>query len=549
MLVFFLASAAQPGSRQLLFGSAPELLGRGAISYTARNAPLPNAPWPKIELHGTGAEIVIKLAQSAPTVLGAEAEVPGWTRIGVKLAGIQLALHPLIEPKRSLLGHTLSTFVTAIAPDGDGAALCEKLYEDGRVALCYLAPTEVDAHAGAYATEEGSTRRELSESNSYVHLQGYRLTAEDGGLGFDHEAVKKYDGTGINIADIEYSWNADHEDLPPIAVGYGQPYDYYGNNHGTAVWGEIVSKSDNGFGTSGLVPQATPFMFYPHGKDGKFSVAAAIYAAADSLVPGDVILIEQQTVCLDVYAPVSCYAAEYEAIRYATDAGIVVIEAAANGGLDLDDPQLNGIFDREARDSGAIMVGGGRAADRSYIGSSYGARVDMHAWYDWTVATTGYGDLSAADDNTMYTDSFSGTSSASPLVASAAVALQQAAKDQLGRVLSPVEVRELLVHTGQPQKADALGRNVGPLPNIHAAIERLKDDDVASCVAAGGECYSDLYCCDRDRQDFVGCHAGVLQGAPSLSRGVAGTCCTTDTDSRRCRRASKRAALADTLHG
>jgi hypothetical protein len=45
------------------------------------------------------------------------------------------------------------------------------------------------------------------------------------------------------------------------------------------------------------------------------------------------------------------------AIRAATGRGIHVIEAAGNGGMDLDDARYGRRFDRTFRDSGAIVVG------------------------------------------------------------------------------------------------------------------------------------------------------------------------------------------------
>jgi len=75
----------------------------------------------------------------------------------------------------------------------------------------------------------------------------------------------------------------------------------------------------------------------------------------------------------------------FDAIKRATDAKIIVVEAAGNddawGGIDLDDPTCNAIFDRNVRDSGAIIVGAGSPVDRSRLPfSSYGSRVDVQGW-------------------------------------------------------------------------------------------------------------------------------------------------------------------------
>ena len=105
--------------------------------------------------------------------------------------------------------------------------------------------------------------------------------------------------------------------------------------------------------------------------------------------------------------------------------------------------------------------------------STYGSRVDLHGW-GTDVASLGYGDLIRVgnDINQAYTAVFAGTSSASPIVASACVAIQSYARAQLGRPLAPHELRDLLVQTGKPQ-ADPAAGHIGPLPNLRAALEPL----------------------------------------------------------------------------
>ena len=94
------------------------------------------------------------------------------------------------------------------------------------------------------------------------------------------------------------------------------------------------------------------------------------------------------------------------------------IEAAGNGRVDLDDDRCQQRFDRNIRDSGAIIVGAGHAETRERLSfSSYGQRVDLQGW-GHRVTTTGYGGLfDPSDIRQRYTSSFNGTSSASPIVA------------------------------------------------------------------------------------------------------------------------------------
>ena len=85
------------------------------------------------------------------------------------------------------------------------------------------------------------------------------------------------------------------------------------------------------------------------------------------------------------------------------------------------------------------------------------------------------GDVSNANapacSDISYRDEFSGTSSAGPVVASSAAVLSSIAQER-GYLLKSQEVRDLLKKTGTPQGGSRT-RNIGPLPNLHAAIDAM----------------------------------------------------------------------------
>ena len=132
------------------------------------------------------------------------------------------------------------------------------------------------------------------------------------------------------------------------------------------------------------------------------------------------------------------------AILLASASGLIVCEAAGNGQQDLDDPLYQGLFDRSVRDSGAIMCGAssGASLEPAWF-TNHGARVDLHGW-GGGVVTCGYGNLQGLPgfpETQWYTDSFNGTSSASPIVTGAVVSLQGMVKATFGTSLDAAVCR------------------------------------------------------------------------------------------------------------
>jgi subtilisin family serine protease len=293
------------------------------------------------------------------------------------------------------------------------------------------------------------------------------------------------------VADLEYSWDPEHEDLYNTidAHIWGSDYGDYAY-HGDAVL-SVMFSPDNGYGVTGLIPEALPGVVSPYTTEGFYSVASAISGATDLLQAGDILLIEQQLWAFGNYAPVEVEPAVFDAIAIAVQKGIIVVEPTGNGAHDLDDPKWEGWFDTAIRDSGAIIVGGGfsphsGSTPRSWYsgGSSYGDRVDVQGWFDSIVSAFNgdwgrqYADLfyprnseyPDGDPRQAYTSAFGGTSGASPIVASVAAIIQSVNLEFYGEAMTPEQVRSLLIQTGTPQSVDGQEHNIGPQPDVMRAL-------------------------------------------------------------------------------
>jgi len=318
-----------------------------------------------------------------------------------------------------------------------------------------------------------------------VACQSYLGPSPDG-IDANYVWTQGVTGSGVTLAAVEMGWLSDHEDFDPPRItlhGVISP-DFYAVHHGTASVGVTFARR-NQFGITGIASDVDAVHCY---SSFQASPAAAIVAAVNgSLKAGDVLLIELQAAGPQArrWIPIEYFEAEYRAIEYATSNGITVVAAAGNGETNLDDGVYGGRFDREKRDSSAILVGAGGAPGsvltrRRLLLSNWGERVDVQA-YGEKVCTTGFGLLFGRrdfDETRWYTNGFNGTSSAAAIVAGACVLMQSFAREKLSQHLHPRDLRKLLIDTGTPQ-ADhpnsPLANHIGPLPDLRCAIQQLID--------------------------------------------------------------------------
>ena len=278
------------------------------------------------------------------------------------------------------------------------------------------------------------------------------------------------DGSNVKLIDIEYDWYYNHEDLLKSSsdILWGVNQNLFGTSldHGTASIG-VNGALNNSIGMKGIVYNANIKMISSLNAVGTWLLHDAISYAVSNTSPGDVILLEQQAYAAGAYCPVEYWGVFYSAIANAAALNRIIIEPAGNGYSDLDVTATWGnLFQKSYRDSAAIMVGAGTAANRSKVNfSDYGSRVDIQGWGDWSVASLGYGDLTGAVLAAEYTKSFSGTSSASALAAGVAASVESYAQAKYGFYLPSLVLRANLVSNGISQTFGPAG-HIGPLPNL-----------------------------------------------------------------------------------
>jgi subtilase family protein/LGFP repeat-containing protein len=344
----------------------------------------------------------------------------------------------------------------------------------------------------AYAAGTPNDPGVVGTGNPLFAKQTYLAPAPTG-IGVASAWAKGADGSGIRIIDIEKSWKLDHHDLPrPIRLlgGVNQPFP---RAHGTAVLGTIAAV-DDARGVVGVAPACNiAVLSYatPAGQKRRSALAEAIANAASALAFGDVLLLEAETLMLLTGGTTELWPIEmdpdvYEAIRVATKLGVIVIEPAANGNVDLDqivDFAGRHVLDRtnvvEFRDSGAIMVGACTAAHphQKLDRSNFGSRIDCHAFGE-RIATTG--DRRRQNDPDAYFDpdfeyvpgqfGFGGTSGASAIVAGLCLLVQQLrAAGPSGRI-GPFGMRRILADVANGTDSFLVTDKIGAMPDLAKVI-------------------------------------------------------------------------------
>ncbi|MBB3753778.1 hypothetical protein FHT44_006300 [Mycolicibacterium sp. BK634] len=333
------------------------------------------------------------------------------------------------------------------------------------------------------------------------------------------------DGSQVQIADVENNFHLDHEDLWDADISWITspdliPPDYQDRmkdlNHGTMSLG-VLAMCDNTVGGVGIVPHAKVMITtgWYQLTDGtyKYELANTILTAASRLQAGDVLLVEWETA--KTFLPVEVRPAVFRAIAEACGKGIIVIEPAGNGPengavgryYDFETLVVSSTGQRslrafpEAADSGAIMVGacntesGPPFPATNYTGR--GARVNCFAPGNRVFTTLAQGQELMIQDGPggpmvpnpfagEHYKWFTGTSSASAIMAGVAASTQSMAKTILGWHFTPREMRAMLSapQLGTASKTPATDR-IGIMPDLRKIAALIRKFAAPGYLVAG----------------------------------------------------------------
>jgi hypothetical protein len=376
-------------------------------------------------------------------------------------------------------------------PDAAAAdALTEKLFDCPLVEHVHKEPRgtpascATPAFAGGRIAGGGVSSGDVSGGDIppptplFTSLQSTHLPAPTGLGVWRAQTVYGARGQGTQVLMVEHDWYLDHEDMDQMVLANFLGA-YPGGNSGDAAHGtagaSVLVADRNEFGMTGMVDE-TRIRFLATGSNG--GLANAILQAGVQGQPGDLILFVLMFLLGQIsttdWVPMEFLQSVYDATATVTGNGRLLVCAAGNGANNLDDPRLMRRFDRSFRDSGAILAAataGDLPTRASY--SNFGSRIDACAQGLYVVAC-GVGTMfwPNGDRRQAYTADHQGTSSATALIAGAMVALQGAARAQLGRSLDNAEIRSLLHQHGTPSP-DAIGKR----PDLPAMLVAMGAGD------------------------------------------------------------------------
>lgn len=307
--------------------------------------------------------------------------------------------------------------------------------------------------------------------SSQWHLKN---TAQGTGLVFGNDvgiegAWESYTGSGVNIAIVDDGLEVNHEDLFPnvrsdldIDINYNDldpTPDVATDNHGTSCAGVAAAKGGNSIGVSGAAPDAnligvrlislgTSDAQEAQGLGHRVSgdvMGNLVHISSNSWGPSD------DAARLEVFGPLALAAVENAVQAGRQGKGLIYMWAAGNGRMNNDRSTYDGYA--SSRYTIAIAASGGDGKYSYYSEPGASILVTAPSSYEInpttdrgivTVDRTGNDGYNGISTNTNYTNTFGGTSSATPLAAGVVALMLEANPNLTWR-----DVQHVLVETAE----------------------------------------------------------------------------------------------------
>ncbi|MFJ4434337.1 S8 family serine peptidase [Pseudomonas sp. NPDC089395] len=339
--------------------------------------------------------------------------------------------------------------------------------------------------AGNNAYEEAQPTPDFEALQRYLETPGSR----DKGLNIRKAWEAGVKGRGARVHFSDGGLHANHEDLrgnPRLKLI--PPTVNSDPDHGTASAG-ILLATDNGVGMTGVCHAAELFLYDNRAVDAR-GYSQTLKKLLAYTQPGDIVAVNRQTAhinALGTFLPSLHDKAWWDVTRALSTRGAVVLNAACNGtyradpavgtsanyGVDLSQWR----YFNDQGDADAILVGACHSWDgKPHQYSNYNYRYRMlNAWGD-SVATLGYGDLQDREGHDRdYTDNYTGTSSATPLVAGSLALIQAYAIEQHHLYLNTDQIHLLVMQSGYADATlpDSDRLPMGARPNVQGALMLL----------------------------------------------------------------------------
>ena len=428
-----------------------------------------------------------------------------------------------------------ANFLSLRSPEKSARYVVERMSAWKAVELIYERPDDTDAGLNVSVNpivlglDSGGVTWDPTAKKRQAHLK-----PAPKGLGVTE--IWKYagaDGAEQHFIDIERGWTVNHRELlrsagaapwvtlvlPPSTAGLTYQNVAESVGHGTAVMA-IVCATHNNERSIGFAPQlgsATALGCWSQQDRLSSTADALLYAGhlravleiakrrLDNAGLGGVVLIETQTIASaqssaekDFY-PVEIYPETFAVIELLTHAGITVVEPAGNGrknnsgGIDLDQPiMIGGGSQRRTisllpsatnpafKDSGAIMVGGAEIQPGRHVWSrvpafNFGQRVDCYAAGNNVVTAWSTQQGNQAPTTDQATSIFSGTSSASAIIAGAALSVRGIYWNNVQQPMPVATLRKAFTHPdwGTPVHDPSGNTKIGVMPNLVNVVNSL----------------------------------------------------------------------------